>query len=146
MRDMLLAGGASGGMYGEAMSIYTNLIKASAVLSPAATVATTTTTTITITTLSPTSTVAVPWDDRTQNKTAILRRLALGTAVEHAVSLTPQMKQLITPPWGPTSDPNATTIDPIERYLHYEAAYLAGDLDPGFEVLTVQSTTPPAFN
>jgi hypothetical protein len=113
MRDMLLAGGASGGMYGEAMSIYTELIKVSAVLSAAKSA-----------NLGPSSN---PWDDRTQTKTAILRRLALGTAVGHAVPVTPLMKQLMTPPWGPASDPNATMIDPIGRYLHYEAAYVAGN-------------------
>ena len=27
-------------------------------------------------------------------------------------------------------------VDPIARYMYYEDAYLAGDLDPAFEVLT----------
>jgi hypothetical protein len=31
---------------------------------------------------------------------------------------------------------NGSTVDPVARYLHYERAYLAGDLDPAFEVLT----------
>jgi hypothetical protein len=31
---------------------------------------------------------------------------------------------------------NQTLLDPVARYLHFEGAYLAGDLDPAFEVLT----------
>ena len=27
-------------------------------------------------------------------------------------------------------------VDPVARYLHYEHAYLAGELDPAFPVLT----------
>ena len=118
----------------QAMSIFTDLIKASAVLSVSA---------ITARGGDPSL-----WDDRTQNKTAILRRLALGTAVEHAIPVSTLMTQKITPPWGPTSDPNTTVVDPIARYLHYEVAYLAGDLDPAFEVLTVfemrHTTNAPA--
>ena len=41
-------------------------------------------------------------------------------------------------------------IDPVQRYLHYERAYLAGDLDPAFEVLTAFEcryvTNSPAFD
>ena len=65
----------------------------------------------------------VPWDDR--NQTTVLRRFALGTALVHAVPI-PITFQAAT-----------TTVDPVARYLHFERAYLAGDLDPAFEVLTV---------
>ena len=65
---------------------------------------------------------STPWDDRTQ--TTVLRRLALATALAHAVP--------IGVAFGLPG-----TIDPVARYLHYETAYLAGDLDPAFEVLTV---------
>ena len=64
--------------------------------------------------------LGAPWDDR--NQTTVLRRLALGTALALAV------------PMG-TYGFNGT-VDPVARYLHYEAAYLAGGLDPAFEVLT----------
>ena len=76
------------------------------------------------------------WDDRSQNKQNILRRLAIGTALEHAVPIKYRFKQSVTPAWGPASDPNLQVIDPVARYLHYERAYLSGDLDPAFEVLT----------
>ena len=76
------------------------------------------------------------WDDRSQNKQAVLHRLAIGTAVEHAVPIKYRFKQSVQPSWGPSSDPSVEIIDPIQRYLHYESAYLSGDLDPAFEVLT----------
>ena len=54
----------------------------------------------------------------------ILERLALGTALEHAM---------------PLAQDNATAakdapkvVDPVKRYLHYEKAYLAGELDEAF--------------
>ena len=87
------------------MSIYTELIKASAVRAPD-------------TAAAAAGVSLSPWDDRTQNKTAILRRLALGTAVEHAVPVGRFITQIIMPPWGPTSDPNATEVDPLSRYLY----------------------------
>jgi hypothetical protein len=64
-----------------------------------------------------------PWDDRDQ--TTVLRRLALGTALANAV------------PIATAFVGNGSTVDPVARYLQFEAAYLAGDLDPAFEVLTV---------
>lgn len=58
-----------------------------------------------------------------------LQRLALAVALEHAV---------------PRAQRNAAAradapgfVDPIGRYLHFEAAYLAGELDPAFGSLTV---------
>jgi hypothetical protein len=53
----------------------------------------------------------------------VLRRVALGTALEFAV------------PFKHMNDDRY--IEPIARYLHYERAYLSGDLDPAFEVLSV---------
>lgn len=119
MRDFLVAGGATNGMYGQAMSIYTDIVKASSLLSS-------------------TKASSDPdyWDDRSQNKQAILRRLAIGTALEHAVPIKYRFKQSVTPAWGPTWDPTVGIIDPVKRYLHYENAYVSGDLDPAFEVLT----------
>jgi hypothetical protein len=127
MRDMLVAGGASNGMYGQAASIYFNIIKASFVLSLA--------------TIKDLRSTPTPWDDRSQTKEAVLHRLAIATAAEHAVPVNLRFTQTATPPWGPISKKNVSTIDPIARYMHYEEAYLAGDLDPAFEVTTAFEMT-----
>eukprot|EP01043_Picozoa_sp_COSAG02_P048084 COSAG02_NODE_4686_length_5092_cov_3.370318_2_plen_590_part_00 len=116
MRDMLVAGGAvrsadqqgGGGpaRYGDAMAIYSKIHNASTLLSNISSVAAAAKDDL--------------WDDRSQLN--ILRRAALGTAVMHAVPMRGRF--------------NATVIDPVQRYLHYESRYLSGDLDPAFEVLT----------
>jgi hypothetical protein len=147
MRDMLVAGGASssesdkggntnGKRFGQAMAIYAKLLQSSAVLS--ATVAG-----------APTDS---EWDDRAQ--TSILKRLALGTALEHAVPIghkyaDPTCDEAYD--WCPTPlNVTVTFVDPVERYLHYETAYHAGDLDPALEVLTTfecrHTTNSPATN
>lgn len=107
MRDMLVAGGAKEGKYPEAMKIYEQLVKASEVIGNEKKVANA-------------LNAATPWDDR--NQSTVLHRFALGMAVEHAVPVPHR--------WG------STKVDPVQRYLNYERAYLAGDLDPAFEVLT----------
>ena len=66
--------------------------------------------------------IASPWDSRDQS--TVLKRMALGIALEHAV------------PLGSKWDGGKLPIDPVARYLHYETAYKAGDLDPQFEVLS----------
>jgi len=58
-----------------------------------------------------------------------LQRLALGISLEHAVPV----KQ--TNPAAQTNAP--ATVDPVKRYLHFEKAYLDGELDPGFKDLSV---------
>ena len=58
----------------------------------------------------------------------VLQRLALAISLEHAVP----MKQ--SNPAARTDAPE--TIDPVHRYLHYEKAYLGGELDPAFERLS----------
>jgi hypothetical protein len=62
-------------------------------------------------------------------KEGVLQRLALAVSLEHAV------------PVG-QSNPKAQTdapafVDPVKRYLHFEKAFLDGELDPGFKDLTV---------
>lgn len=57
--------------------------------------------------------------ERARERDGVLARLALGTALEHAV---------------PVKGDSA--VDPVQRYLAYEAAYLAGELDPAFAGLT----------
>ena len=93
MKQMLEAGGARGGKYGQAMKIYTDIQKAS----PRA-------------------------------AKGILQRLALGTAVVHAVPVAQQNAVAAT--HAPT------VVDPVKRYLHYEKAYLDGELDPAFKDMT----------
>ena len=59
----------------------------------------------------------------------VLQRLALATSLEHAVSVKQNNAE---------DAKNAPTIvDPVKRYLHYEKAYLAGELDPAFKNFTV---------
>ncbi len=55
----------------------------------------------------------------------VLHRLALATSLEHAVPVkqTNAEDQKNAPP----------IVDPIKRYLHYEKAYLGGELDPAFK-------------
>ena len=105
MRDMLLAGGAEGGKYGEAMSIYSRIVNSSALLQAR---------------LPRVNGGGGFWDDRDPH--SVLHRLALGSAVAHAV---PIQKR-----WEPS------VVDPVARYVYFEAAYQAGELDPWFEVLT----------
>ena len=93
MRQMLVADGAAGGRYGQAMKIYTDIQQAS----PRA-------------------------------KDGILQRFALGTSLEHAVPV--GQRNAVDQTDAPT------TVDPVKRYLHYEKAFLAGELDPGFKDLT----------
>jgi len=54
----------------------------------------------------------------------VLQRLALAISLEHAVPIQQRNAKAAT---------NApATVDPVGRYLHYEKAYLNGELDPGF--------------
>ena len=58
----------------------------------------------------------------------ILQRLALAVSLEHSVPIVQT---------NPTADSDASeTVDPVKRYLHYEKAYLDGELDPAFEMLS----------
>lgn len=58
----------------------------------------------------------------------VLRRLALAIALEHAVPVEQA---------NPTAQADApATVDPVKRYLHFEKAFLDGELDPAFERLS----------
>jgi len=94
MKRMLVADGADGGKYGQAMQIYTAIRKISQKAS-----------------------------------SGVLERLALAISLEHAVPV-----RQSNPP-ALTDAPE--TVDPVKRYLHYEKAYLAGELDPAFDNLDV---------
>jgi hypothetical protein len=92
MVQMAAANGAMGGNYGEAMQIYTAILKAS---------------------------------DKAGE--GVLQRLALATALEHAVPV----KQT-----NAKADTDAPShVDPVKRYLHFEKAFLDGELDPAFKDL-----------
>jgi hypothetical protein len=58
----------------------------------------------------------------------VLRRLALATSLEHARPIAQENCASI-----PNQSPN---VHPVKRYLHYEKAYVAGELDPAFKSLT----------
>ena len=63
-----------------------------------------------------------------QARDGALQRLALGISLECAVPI----KQSHA-----AAQQNApATVDPVKRYLHYEKAFLAGELDPAFKNLT----------
>ena len=57
--------------------------------------------------------------------TGVLQRLALATSLEHAVPIAQENPKTQTdaPPF----------VDPVKRYLQFEKAYLARELDPAFE-------------
>jgi len=59
----------------------------------------------------------------------VFQRLALATSLEHAIPI-PQKNREARP------DAPAV-VNPVSRYFHYERAFLAGELDPGFKDLSV---------
>ncbi len=62
-------------------------------------------------------------------KEGMFQRLALATALEHATPINQ------TNPQGLADAPK--TVDPVRRYTDYEKAFLDGELDPNFKILTV---------
>ncbi|HEX5789828.1 MAG TPA: hypothetical protein VFY13_01690, partial [Luteolibacter sp.] len=58
-----------------------------------------------------------------------LQRLALAVALEHAVPITQSRAEAATDA--------PTVVDPVKRYLHYEKAFLDGELDACFKDLSV---------
>jgi hypothetical protein len=90
MREMLIAGGARSGKYGQAMDIYAAIQQAS----PRA-------------------------------GEGLFQRLALATSLEHAVPVRQSNAK--------DSSNAPSIVDPVKRYLHYEKAYLEGELDPAFK-------------
>jgi hypothetical protein len=59
----------------------------------------------------------------------LFQRLALATALEFAVPVAQA---------NAAAETNAPAfVDPVKRYLHYEKAYLDGELDPAFKDFTV---------
>ncbi len=95
MLQVLIAGGANGGEYGEAMQTYAAIRAASG---------------------------------RASNP-GILQRLALGTAL-HQPWLEGKEKGGV---YGIVYTDHQTPDGQVARYLHYEKAFLAGELDPAFK-------------
>jgi len=62
-------------------------------------------------------------------KNSVLQRLALATSLEHAVPV------LQRNPDAQTDAP--ATVNPVNRYVHFEKAFLNNELDPGFKSLSV---------
>ncbi len=59
----------------------------------------------------------------------VLQRLALAIALEHAVPVSQRNAVALTDA--------PETVNPVSRYFHYEKAFLGGELDSGFEGLSV---------
>jgi len=59
----------------------------------------------------------------------VLQRLALAISLEHATPISQRNAVALTDA--------PETVNPVNRYLHYENAFLDGELDPGFKNLTV---------
>lgn len=93
MRQVLEAGGANGGAYGQMMEIYTAILAKS---------------------------------EKARERGTIFQRLALGTAIH--------MPWKGKPESGVYGIVHRTQydIDQVERYMYYEKAHLAGELDPAF--------------
>ncbi len=68
-------------------------------------------------------------DASTRASEGSLQRLALAISLEHAVPRAQRNAK------SQTDAP--ATVDPVNRYLHFEQAFLAGELDPGFKTLSV---------
>jgi hypothetical protein len=118
MRQILEAGGANGGEYGEAMQVYTAILKAS---------------------------------ERAREVGTIFQRLALGTSIHmpwlqtetKAVKLDAEAEAGAESPTLPPQDKKGgvygivyrteTGVAQVPRYLHYEKAFLDGELDPAFK-------------
>jgi hypothetical protein len=62
-----------------------------------------------------------------QAKEGVLRRLAIATSLEHGNPVKANL--------SPNVVDQSPNIHPIKRYLQYEKAYLAGELDPAFKTL-----------
>jgi len=115
MRDMLEAGGAKGFQYGKAMTIFNRILASSPAAAEAASA-----TFI----KKPSEFVGAHQTESRYDEATILYRLALGTALEHAVPMT-------------YFDRPMETVDPVDRFLHYQNAYEKGELDPLFPYMTV---------
>jgi len=96
MKEVLVAGGANGGEYGEAMEVYAAIQDAS---------------------------------ERAREAGSIFQRFALGTALHQPLLKGKESGGVYGIMLGDSSNPDG----PVSRYLHYEKAYLDGELDEAFK-------------
>lgn len=64
-----------------------------------------------------------------KSKDGALQRLALAISLEHAAPVSQRNAVALTDA--------PETVNPVNRYLHFEKAFLGDELDPGFENLSV---------
>lgn len=119
MRQILEAGGANGGEYGEAMQVYTAILKASERAREVGSI---------FQRLALGTSIHMPW---LQTETKAVARDAAAEAGAEAPTLPPQGKSK-GGVYGIVFS-TQTHIDQVKRYLHYEKAYLDGELDPAFK-------------
>lgn len=63
--------------------------------------------------------------DSPKAREGVFQRLALATSLEHAVPIKQSNAE--------DQKDAPTVVDPVKRYLHYEKAFLDGELDPAFK-------------
>ncbi len=122
MRQILEAGGANGGEYGEAMQVYAAILKASERAREVGSI---------FQRLALGTSIHMPW---LQNETKTVERDAAVEAGAEAPTLPPVDKKkggvygivYVT----------QTSVAQVPRYLHYEKAFLDGELDPDFKDMT----------
>lgn len=68
------------------------------------------------------------WEASDKVGEGALKRLALAISLEHAVPI--KQRNAVAATEAPAY------VDPVKRYLHYEKALLAGELDPAFATLS----------
>jgi len=96
MKQMLVAGGANGGEWGESMQVYEAILAKS---------------------------------ERAREPDTIFQRMALGTALHQPLLKGKESGGVYGIMLGDSSNPDG----PVSRYLHYEKAYLDGELDEAFK-------------
>ena len=119
MRQILEAGGANGGEYGEAMQVYAAILKASERAREVGSI---------FQRLALGTSIHMPW---LQEETKIVERDAEAEAGAEvpAVPLIDKKKGGV---YGIVFN-TQTSVAQVPRYLHYEKAFLDGELDPGFK-------------
>jgi hypothetical protein len=119
MRQILEAGGANGGEYGEAMQVYEAILKASERAREVGSI---------FQRLALGTSIHMPWL-QTETKAVKLDAAAEAGAEVSSVPLIDKKKGGV---YGIVFN-TQTTVAQVPRYLHYEKAFLDGELDPDFK-------------
>lgn len=119
MRQILEAGGANGGEYGEAMQVYEAILKASERAREVGSI---------FQRLALGTSIHMPW---LQEETKVVERNAEAEAGAE-VPAVPQIDKKKGGVYGIVFN-TQTSVAQVPRYLHYEKAYLDGELDPAFK-------------